>query len=370
MKLWEKNYILTMILIMTVIYCSLFVNSYSSFQMNFERVCTQAIQTEKTISYTAKNFITETTQYKKLQLYCETMATENIHFSIFEGDNEIVTNIPYAYSFPQSNVSVIKYENKHYLCIYETFAHLHDKFFSIYYIEDIEEIYSNHQRQIVLFSCAGAFISVLLAIILHFAMKKMYYPVNNIAHELRTPLTSIQGYAQYILYGKISEEEILYAGEQIRLEAIYMNDIIDRLLIMENLKNGQIIYSKVYTNDLFGIIKEHYPSITIDNQTEYITGDRTLLLSLFLNLLSNTNRNGTQIHITTHDNIITIHNKDDHIDKKMLKILNTNRTIPKNKVHGKGLGVSLCHEIVKMHKGTLYYTSDSDGVYITITFSK
>lgn len=370
MKLWEKNYILTMILIMTVIYCSLFVNSYSSFQMNFERVCNQAIQTEKTIRYTAESFITETSQYKKLQLYCETMDAENIHFSIFEGDNEIVTNIPYSYIFPQNDVSVIKYENKHYLCIYETFASLQDKFFSIYYVEDIEEIYSNHQRQIILFSCAGAFISVLLGGILYFAMKKIYYPVNNIAHELRTPLTSIQGYAQYILYGKINEEDILYAGEQIRQEALYMNDIIDRLLIMENLKSGQITYSKVYTNDLFEMIKEHYPSITIDNQIEYITGDKTLLLSLFLNLLSNTNRNGAQIHITAHDNIITIHNTEDYIDKKMLKILNTNRTIPKDKINGKGLGVSLCHEIVKMHKGTLSYVSDPDGVYITITFSK
>lgn len=213
-------------------------------------------------------------------------------------------------------------------------------------------------------------ISFLFGGILYITMKKIYYPINNIAHELRTPLTSIQGYAQYILFGKVSGEDIQYACARINEEAGYMNEIIERILIMENIKNGAVHLEKIEVEGIFETIKSHYPSVVINNKLEYVMGDKTLLLCLFMNLISNTGRGGDKIVITAENNEISIYNKEDYVDGEMLKILNENRPIPKEKVRGKGLGVQLCHEIVKLHHAKLKYESKKgEGVRVTIIFT-
>ena len=48
---------------------------------------------------------------------------------------------------------------------------------------------------------------LILSLFLYYIMKKLYYPINNIAHELRTPLTNIYGYAEYIQKAKLTEED-------------------------------------------------------------------------------------------------------------------------------------------------------------------
>lgn len=67
------------------------------------------------------------------------------------------------------------------------------------------------------------------------------------------------------------------------------------------------------------------------------------------------------------ENLITILNKDDSLDEEMLKILNSGRLIPREKIKGKGLGVSLCREIVKMHHGKLVYENvPEEGLKIRV----
>lgn len=369
MKLWEKNFVLTMFFILSVLYGSTFFVLYQSFQMNLEKGCERGQQTEQSVIYSVDSLLNADTEHRKLKLYCEIMEKQKAYLAIYEGESELVNFLPdLKLTGMELGLQIVKDGRRKYLCILDSFVSQNGSDITLYYVEMIDEIYANHQKQVCLFLFINIWISFFIAGILYFAMKKIYYPINNIAHELRTPLTSIQGYAQYILFGKVSEEDIQYASSRINEEAGYINEIIERLLVMEQIKNGKIHMEKIDMDDLLETVKSHYPAIIIDNQMESIIGDKTLILCLVMNLLSNTSRSGNRITITAVDNEISICNPEDYIDEDMLKILNRNLPIPKDKINGKGLGVSICHEIIKLHHGELTYAADERGVRIGICF--
>lgn len=371
MRLWEKNYVLTMTIILLVLYGSmLFVLNYS-FRFNLERVCEQGMQTEQSILYSVKSLLNEDGEHKKLKLYSEVLEKQGIFFAVYKGQEAVTDSLPVfeAPSLSEGKVQMLRAVDGRYLCFADTFMYQDIEKVSVYYAEKVDDLYKNHQKQSYLLLVISTFISLIIAAILYFAMKKIYYPINNIAHELRTPLTSIQGYAQYILFGKVSEEDIQYACARINEETGYINEVIERLLVMEHIKDGKISLEKIDAVAFFEKVKTHNPSVIIDNTMDTIMGDETLLLCLFMNLLSNTRRAGEKITITAHGSEINICNEDDYIDKAMLRLLNGNRAIPKDRIQGKGLGVSLCHEIVKLHRGILRYESqEGEGVRITIIF--
>ena len=98
---------------------------------------------------------------------------------------------------------------------------------------------------------------------LYITMKKIYKPVNHIAHELRNPLTVIQGYGQYVQMGKICEEDRFFAGQQIVKEARTLAERVDRLLIMGNLREGNIRCLEINADTLFQELKESYEGLEI-----------------------------------------------------------------------------------------------------------
>lgn len=372
MKLWEKNYILTMIIILLVIYGSMFFVLQYSFSFNFKKAYEQGCQTEKSILYSVKGLYNEDEEHTKLKLYCESLEKQAVFFAVYRGEEVVVDSLPVStISLISEKDQLVKGRDGRYLVISDSFLYEGTVRIFVYHVEEMEELYGNHQKQMYLFLGISAFLSFLIAGILYFAMKKIYYPMNNIAHELRTPLTSIQGYAQYILFGKVSAEDIQYACTQINEKAGYMNEIVERLLVMEHIKNGKILFKKVDLSKLFQALQFQYPSIIIESKMKYVMGDETLLLCLLTNLLSNTSRAGENIVLTASGNEICISNQDDFIEKDVLKCLNHNRSIPGDKLHGNGLGVCLCHDIAKLHHAKIHYDSqEREGVKITITFQE
>ena len=370
MKLWEKNYVLTMCMIMVILYGSIFIILSSSFQMNLKGICNQEIQNEKNIRYALQSLFNEDTEHTKVKIYCGTLESEGTFIAMYDGQEEIVNFLPFqAAGENDQSIQIVKMGAHRYLYIIDSFEYQEEQEIYLCYMGMVDEVYRNHQKQVVVMLLISALITILIAGILYYAMKKIYHPINNIAHELRTPLTSIQGYAQYILYGNIKEEDIQYAGARINDEARYINEVIERILIMENIKSGEIHMEKIELQDMWETIKKHYPSIVVEGDMKYIMGDRTLLQSLFLNLLSNISRSGNEIVITASEGEIRIQNRADFIDQEMLDILNGNRRIPKERIQGKGFGVSLCREIVGLHNAKLRYTSSKDdGTVVTVLF--
>lgn len=210
-------------------------------------------------------------------------------------------------------------------------------------------------------------VSLLLSVILYGTMQKIYAPVRNIAHELRTPLTAIQGYAQFISLGNISAEDIQFASSQIDQQAQHLNALIDNLLIMGSLREGEIVMGKIEPAKLAESLKAYFPFLAVggmDDETrtdKIFYGDKNLLLSLLRNLISNTCRQGEHISLSMDGNTIRIENKDDHIPQDLLPLLNGKQPIPRERLQGRGLGIPLCHEILKMHHGSIQYRNLEEG---------
>lgn len=369
MRLWEKNYLLTMALLLLILYGSVFFIQSRSIQKNFAQTCENSLWIEQNILSSVQDFFYADETHAKLDLYCRNLEAKNIPIALYL-DGEVFRDflpieIP---AVPTDSSQIIRKASHRYLLISSSFS-IKDQNAVLYYMENLDSFYADNRRQTFLFLAVNAALSLLLAGILHSAIKKMYRPIDHISHELRTPLTAIQGYAQYILLGNISLEDIHYASGQIDREARYLNEIIDRLLVMDHIQNGTIHLEKLDPAELFHVVQAHYPSVTIENTMPSILGDRSLLLCLLMNLLSNTERAGDSITITASPGKIIISNPQDFLEEKMLKLLNDNKPLPKDKIHGRGLGVPLCHEITKLHHGSLRYASSKEtGVTITITF--
>lgn len=369
MKLWEKNYVLTITLVLFTLYGSLFFVINTSFQTNFSQAYDSTLQTKRSLVSSVKTLIDIDEEHKKLNLYCQAMAAQDVLTAVSCDGERLIDFLPVQIDEGEiSNNQFVETKAHRYLYVRESFM-VQDTVVTLHYMRPMDAFYDAFHKQIFFFLMIGIVISCLLSLILYFAIKKMYHPINNIAHELRTPLTAIQGYAQYILLGKVSPEDILFASGQIHQEAQYINEIINRLLAMDYIRNEKLHMEKIDLPDFFESLKAHYPSLIIKNEMSYLTGDRTLLLCLFMNLISNISRSGGQVRITALDCKICIFNREDFIESELLHMLNKNRSIPKEKIHGKGLGVPLCHEIVKLHHGTLRYESSEDeGTTVTLTF--
>ena len=169
------------------------------------------------------------------------------------------------------------------------------------------------------------------------------------------------------MLGNISGEDREFACKEIEKEAGYMNMLIENLLIMGNLRDGRILMKRVESDFIVKEMEQSFPFLQCKKETEYLYGDGTLLFSLLKNLVSNTCRQGENVSLVLEENLITILNKDDSLDEEMLKILNSGRLMPREKIKGKGLGVSLCREIVKMHHGKLVYENvPEEGLKIRV----
>ena len=362
MKIWEKNYLLTMTMVLCLLFGCMFVIHQYSFRKNLEKYCSNSILNESRVEYAAISFLANDQEGRRLEWYSQSLNRQNIYIQLKSETKVLVDCLPFSWEGrSKKDFQIVKHQKRVYACISNSFWDSSRGNISILYFEDIGSLYEIRQKQMYFFCLFAVLLAALLAAILYFAMKKIYAPISNIAHDLRTPLTAILGYSQYIQLGNISTEDMMFAGSQIDLKARYMNELIENLLIMANLRDGTIEMKQVDAEIFAAEIKQYFPFLSVENQKESLYGDRTLLLSLVRNLISNTCRQGSNIQLNISKDKIVIFNPDDNLDETMLDILNHKSVVPKDKICGKGLGVPLCREIVKMHHGTLRYRNMPEG---------
>lgn len=374
LKLWEKNYILTLGICYIILFGGIFFILQFSFRQNLQRESTRILESQERFFFILSNMMKEGTDEDKLARYCQTLKEREIYISVSIENMVVVDFLPVSVRLPaeaenpkkeKKRFCFLKDGGKRYAYLEKSFLNSLKANVNIAYMENISIVYDNQRKNTIVFLFTAFLVAVLLAAFFYYSLKKIYYPVSNIAHELKTPLTAIQGYAQYILLGKITQEDIAYASSQIDREAKYINDLVERILIMGNLRDNAISMEWVHTGDLESFIKKHYPSVKTEIFTDTLYGDQTLLESLLSNLLSNACRYGKEITVFFKENEICICNRGDYIDKRKLRILNGNRSMPEDMVDGKGLGVPLCHEIARLHHGRLQYYNGKEGVEIT-----
>lgn len=363
MQIWKKNYLLTFTLFLVVFNISLFfiTAKYSESELQYEMETAMSEYTS--ISNTLAR-VYEGDNESLLDYLCSQYAKSKMYLKIQTEDRLIRSTLPSDISQENNKAEVRTLDGNKYICITGNKA---SSPLNITVLKDISHMRQKQSERLLTALAIDFLLSMFIGIMLYVTMKQINKPVSNLSHELRTPLTNIQGYAQYLMAARTTEEDRFFASEYILKEARNMQAVIDKLLIMGNIRDGSIQKSKISLQKLFEELKEKHPNVQFCKTQRSINGDWVMINALMGNLIANSERGGGQVFLSASDDGIILENKEDFIEKDILKALNRNTRLPEEKIRGHGQGVHLCHEIVKLHKGTLrYQSSKAEGTVITI----
>lgn len=210
------------------------------------------------------------------------------------------------------------------------------------------------------------------------------------AHELKTPLTSIIGYADMMNTMKMSREEQAECTYYIYNQGRRLESLSHKLLDLVSMDKNPIVFKPVQTRQLEENIRATVRPIweqrgimgKVEMDKGVISGDEELLLSLFYNLLDNAAKAMDK-------------GKDGFILLKGMalqgayevKVVDNGRGIPEDEIGriteafymvdksrsrkegGAGIGMALCHKIIKLHGGTLKIDSRlGEGTVMRVIF--
>ena len=211
--------------------------------------------------------------------------------------------------------------------------------------------------------------------------------ISSVSHELRTPLTSIKGWAQTLKYDPSDLETTTMGIDIIDSECDRLTNMVEELLDFSRFTSGRISIVKRKQNliELAEHIKNQLlPKVRskgIDLILNYespeliATFDEDRIKQVFINILDNaikfTPEKGTIIiniektekfaEVSIIDTGIGISFEEiELVTGKFYKGSNSNSHV--------GLGLSICEEIVKLHKGELMIKSKLDeGTTVSFT---
>jgi len=214
--------------------------------------------------------------------------------------------------------------------------------------------------------------------------------ITNVAHDLRTPLTSILGYLDLLTQGDFLTEEQqqkylgIVSGKARQLETL-IRDLFDYTRYD---RDKVKIKKEILDLNLFmpQIVDEFYPSLMENHltcKTDFyegalnIEGNGELLARAIGNLMSNAIKYGSEGKI--------IEVKTGRMDKKaFVAVINYGRVIPSEnldkifdkfyrvessrslKTGGTGLGLAIAKNIVNLHGGEIWASSDESGTRFQI----
>jgi signal transduction histidine kinase len=213
-----------------------------------------------------------------------------------------------------------------------------------------------------------------------------------VSHELRSPLNAILGWTRILRSSNVDEETVERALETIERSAKSQAQMIEDLLDVSRVINGNLRLNQIEVN-LSNIIKRvleaTHPAAEakqIQIHTEYdgtmgvVIGDPDRLQQIFANLLSNavkfTPEAGTiTIEMKQAEPYAQVIIKDTGIGisadflPQVFERYRQGRNEHKRKHKGLGLGLAIARQLVEMHNGRITVHSDGEGLGSTFTVS-
>lgn len=199
--------------------------------------------------------------------------------------------------------------------------------------------------------------------------------LSQISHELRTPMTSIRSFSEIIGDGNMPQDTLNQYAGIIHDEAIRLTRLLDDLLDLSVLENGQVVLHEqtgklgASLDRAVGAAGLHDGVLTVlrDESAEDITltTDLDRLVQVFINLIANARKYCNaddptlQIRVTRQSGKVHV----DFIDNgsgispenQELIFEKFSRVADQGKAGGAGLGLAICREIMMRLGGEVLY---------------
>jgi len=240
---------------------------------------------------------------------------------------------------------------------------------------------------------AGKFNAMLARLEKTFEFQRSF--VHHASHELRTPLATMLSHTESALKNQLNEEEYRTVLASLQQDQERMIELTNSLLLISQFEQqgfdkawpvcrvDEILY------DMISISVKMFPDIGISlvflntpasDDDLNVRGNEALLKSMFSNLI----RNGYLYSINKkveiilefieHDILVHVETKGEHLseeerEKIMIPFFRGQQA--RQKASGVGLGLTIVHRILTMHKGSLTYTPMPNQVNrFTVTLPK
>ena len=269
MQLWKKNFLVIYGIFLVVVNAGLFLLDNYISKNEASQWIDQAKNSERSIYYLAAGLKEEEISRMSMNLNEATERYEESGVHIRASVNGYVA----ADHFPEEQtpeevlegplIEVRRMGGERWLVIQEAGREGED-LIVVEYAQELEDLSRIQTTRMWIFCGAGLVFSGIMGLFLYYTMRRINRPVNQIAHELRTPLTGIRGYAEYLMMGKLSEEDRFFAASQIVESAKHLEDVTEKLLIMGNVREGAIRIERIDIRQMLLKLKEKYPDIETD----------------------------------------------------------------------------------------------------------
>ncbi len=209
----------------------------------------------------------------------------------------------------------------------------------------------------------------------------------NISHEFRTPLTLIQAPVENLM--KTANEKDTATLGNIRNSTDQLLVMVDEMLELAKLDTGNVTLSasNIYLSSFIYKIKAHFSDLFKQKNVSFALemeehnfdffGDEHRLRIVLNNLLKNAYHHtpsGGKVVLSVHPNTsndnlnVQLFNSGRHVEKAFLPdIFNRYARGEQENYSGYGIGLSLCKEIITLHKGSIDAKNVGYGVLFSFT---
>lgn len=240
---------------------------------------------------------------------------------------------------------------------------------------------------------AGKFNAMLARLEKTFEFQRSF--VHHASHELRTPLATMLSHTESALKNQLTEEEYRTVLASLQQDQERMIELTNSLLLISQFEQqsfdkawpvcrvDEILYDKIsisvkmFPDIGISLVFKNTPSSDDDLN---VRGNEALLKSMFSNLIRNgylySMNKKVEIILEFVENDILVHveTRGEHLseeerEKIMIPFFRGQQA--RQKASGVGLGLTIVHRILNMHKGSLTYTPMPNQVNrFTVTLPK